>query len=437
LAYAAHDDHVDLSAGILSVFTFASPYYISSVSVDGKQAPQIYLTGRQTPISDAFYLADHNLDDVVDSQSEGWHPSPIVQINGKEVIEFLTDFAALQSAGTLEPHADWNQLFASPANDIQGLTNVFGGGATFYPGDGSNDNLTFTLANTTVVPTNWIAFYDPSDCTGPLTTGGDFYNYFVLGLIPASYNTTCGATSASATTTSAPSATSSGAVSSAILQGMDPSTPLASWFIDSSGAYPKDPTIVQPDLSLTGGGILTGYFLSDISTGVLSIPSFAVYGSGTETFTPTVASFISDSTKRKASQIIIDLQQNEGGDVSLAINTFRQFFPNIDIFGGSRRRSHYLEDIVGEATTSFWTGLDQTDPADASYHYLLAADEWVVADRINADTGQTFQSWKEFNGPRTYQNDAFSLTVYTLLSSCIHPAYANILGTLQSLGPNF
>lgn len=45
LAYAAHDDHVDLSAGILSVFSFASPYYISSVSVDGKQAPQIFLTG--------------------------------------------------------------------------------------------------------------------------------------------------------------------------------------------------------------------------------------------------------------------------------------------------------------------------------------------------------------------------------------------------------
>lgn len=45
LAYAAHDDHVDLSAGILSVFSFASPYYLSSVSIDGKQAPQIFFTG--------------------------------------------------------------------------------------------------------------------------------------------------------------------------------------------------------------------------------------------------------------------------------------------------------------------------------------------------------------------------------------------------------
>lgn len=46
LTYAAHDQHLDLSAGILSVFSFAAPFYISSVSVDGKQAPQIYLTGK-------------------------------------------------------------------------------------------------------------------------------------------------------------------------------------------------------------------------------------------------------------------------------------------------------------------------------------------------------------------------------------------------------
>jgi hypothetical protein len=324
------------------------------------------------------------------------------------VIEFLTNFAALQSAGTVEPHADWNQLFASPAQDIQGLTNVFGGGATFYPGDALN----FTLANTTVISTFWIAFYDVTDCTGPLTTGGDFYNYFVLGLLPASYNESladCVFSDASTTTSSAPSSTSSGAVSSAIMQGLDPTT--TSWFDDSSGAYPSNPTIVQPDLSLTGGGILTGYFLSDISTGVLSIPSFAVYGNGSETFTPTVASFISAAAARKISRVIIDLQQNRGGDVSLAINTFKQFFPNIDIFGGSRRRSHHLENIVGETTTDWWDKLDPTDAADELSHYLFAADEWVVTDRINADTGEAFQSWSEFNGLRNYHNDAFSLTV--------------------------
>lgn len=332
------------------------------------------------------------------------------------MIEFLTDFAALQSAGTLEPHADWNQLFASPAQDIQGLTNVFGGGATFYPGDGLNDGLNFTLANSTDKPleTFWVAFYDIVDCTGPLTTGGDFYNYFVLGLLPASYNESladCPFSDVSTTTSSSPSSTTTSSISDAIMQGINPTTPMVSWFNESSHAYPIDPAIVQPDLSLAGGGILTGYFLSDISTGVLSIPSFAVYGNGSDSFAPTVAQFISAATTRKMSRVIIDLQQNKGGDVSLAINTFRQFFPNIDVFGGSRRRNHHLEDIVGAATTDFWATLNEKDTADEYYHYLLAADEWVVTDRINADTGGLFRSWKEFNGPRHYQDDDFSLTV--------------------------
>lgn len=45
LFYAVHDSHVDLSAGILSTFTFGSLYDIVSVSVDGVQAPSIYLAG--------------------------------------------------------------------------------------------------------------------------------------------------------------------------------------------------------------------------------------------------------------------------------------------------------------------------------------------------------------------------------------------------------
>lgn len=45
LIYSLHDAHVVLSAGALSAFSFASPYPISSVSIDGKQAPKIYITG--------------------------------------------------------------------------------------------------------------------------------------------------------------------------------------------------------------------------------------------------------------------------------------------------------------------------------------------------------------------------------------------------------
>jgi hypothetical protein len=42
LLYATHDAHVTLFAGILAAFTFASPYDIVSLSIDGMQLPKVY-----------------------------------------------------------------------------------------------------------------------------------------------------------------------------------------------------------------------------------------------------------------------------------------------------------------------------------------------------------------------------------------------------------
>lgn len=45
LFIAMHDAHVVLNAGLLSPFTFGSLLPISSVSVDGRQEPQVFFTG--------------------------------------------------------------------------------------------------------------------------------------------------------------------------------------------------------------------------------------------------------------------------------------------------------------------------------------------------------------------------------------------------------
>jgi hypothetical protein len=50
LLYATHDSHVDLVAGVLAAFTFASPYDIVSVSLDGVQRPKVYLAGNFAPV---------------------------------------------------------------------------------------------------------------------------------------------------------------------------------------------------------------------------------------------------------------------------------------------------------------------------------------------------------------------------------------------------
>ena len=44
LVYAAHDGHVFLYGGATDIFSFGSPFYISSVSPDGIAIPEIYIT---------------------------------------------------------------------------------------------------------------------------------------------------------------------------------------------------------------------------------------------------------------------------------------------------------------------------------------------------------------------------------------------------------
>jgi hypothetical protein len=185
-----------------------------------------------------------------------YQPSAIASINDVDTITYLTEFASKNSYGTLEPHADWNQLMLSPALDIQGFFDVFSGGATFYPGD----TITFKLENGTEISDYYQAIYNSPGPTGPLETGGDFYNFFVLGFYPASFNpddddddTSDSSASSSAAASSTPaSAATSTSVSSATL-----TTSALSW---DNSAYPETPDVAQPDLGIYGGGYISGMY---------------------------------------------------------------------------------------------------------------------------------------------------------------------------------
>lgn len=69
-----------------------------------------------------------------------------------------------------------------PAQDILGNLNIWTGDATYYPGD----ELTFSFKNDSdALETFWVSYYNYPEDTGPIANGGDFYNFFVLGLYPA------------------------------------------------------------------------------------------------------------------------------------------------------------------------------------------------------------------------------------------------------------
>jgi hypothetical protein len=389
LLYASHDGHVTLNAGILAAFSFSSPEEIVSLSLDGIQLPKVYL------VKD---LADSNF-------SLTYQPSPIISINSQDVVTYLTEFARKNSIGMIEPHGDWNQLMRSAAQDIQGYSNTFST-ATFYPGD----TITFELENGTSLTEQFQAtYYDLGD-TGPLQTGGDFYNSFVLGLLPASYdpdlidNNTINITAILEQTDpdlsgAAPTAAATSAPAAASSQPA-----CGSW---QNLAYPGCADTFQDDLGTFGGGFVSGYFLNSTNVAVLSIPSFEAEQEEATTFDSAILDFITTSQKANMKKIVIDLQSNYGGSPIVATDTFKRFFPNIDPFQGSRLRAHPAANVMGNVITEYFEAFDNTTETYAD----LITSEWVATTKINAETNQLFTSWsEEFGGPHFFDGDNFTTT---------------------------
>lgn len=140
-----------------------------SLSEDGVQVPKVYV------VDDIFLqLSDST-----------FTPSAIKTINGKDTTAYLTQFAAVNSVGNIEPNADWNDLMTSGAAYNQNDYSVLEAYVEFYP----SDTIALGFENgTELEPQSWQAVYNSPGPTGPLATGGDFYNLFVLGFYPASYD---------------------------------------------------------------------------------------------------------------------------------------------------------------------------------------------------------------------------------------------------------
>jgi hypothetical protein len=236
--------------------------------------------------------------DIIDSQSQGWKPSAIKTINGEDAVDYLKQFASLNSWGYVESHTEWNDLMSSPAWDVQSGQIIWSGAATFYPGD----NLAVHFENYTAGDQNtlretiWLATYNEvANYTGPLTTGGDFYNYLVLGKIPASFDP------------------KSIVMPTFLDEAAKTESASGNWSVASFGAFPEEPDVAQFDLGLKGSGLISGYFYRDISTGVLSLPSFDPIADSIGNYTKAVQQFIVGASKAGLDNVIIDLKRISGG----------------------------------------------------------------------------------------------------------------------------
>ena len=396
LIYATHDAHVSLSAGILSIFTFGSPLRIVSVSSNGIELPKIF-------VPDDLIEASQN--DVT------WTPSALSSINGLDPTEYLTQFAAANTGDTIDPNADWNQLMSNPTGDVINLLSAFEGSTIFYPGA----NISFVFENgTNYQNLPWIAGYSDNvdEDTPDLSSGQDLYDYFVLGIIPTDIPAAASSSSTFAAATSSIFSSSADGPTTTPSPTPSASVTPSSW---SYAPFPSNPIVAQPDLGLDNGGVVTGYFLNDGVTAVLSIPSFEVTGEAALSFSSTIGDFISQTKSAGLTRIIIDLQRNQGGGDLLAIDAFKQFFPSIDPFNGARLRANDFGDALGNTFTTYYN----TQQTNQSFYDALSADIWVASGYLNAATGTNFTSWPEFFGPHPDNGDTFTTIQRDNLSSII------------------
>ena len=128
-------------------------------------------------------------------------------------------------------------------------------------------------------------------------------------------------------------------------------------------------------------------------------------GDDVQTFSDTIQKFLNASHAAGMKTVLIDLQQNLGGDTLIAVDTFKHFFPSNDTFRGSRLRAHATADVIGNTFTTYYE-TDQS--ANSSVYDALSANDFVSTDRLNAETGQNFTSWGEFFGPHEYNGDFFT-----------------------------
>lgn len=172
----------------------------------------------------------------------------------------------------------------------------------------------------------------------------------------------------------------------------------------NNSAFPV-PDVRQPNLTIDGW--TTGYFLHSESLAVLSIPTFYADEESIEAFVQTVNEFLTRAKAAGLSKVVIDLQQNEGGDVLLAYAVLKLFFPSIEPFAGSNMRENLLANTMGSIITAFFDGDDDSSFA----HQQACADEWIATTRIDAQTGHNFTSWGEFFGQQHDNVDSFSETL--------------------------
>lgn len=367
----AHDGHLNFNGNAYGgAFRWRRNLNIAliSASADGSAIPQVWS------------IRDFNA-----SQSS-YEPSPITQINGQDVQDFLQAEADLTAYH--EPDTRYQSLFFMSSAETYGRFTS----PAFYPGPTTNvtyeNGTTNEYLNAAVVlqRDTWEAISSPED----------FYSVYIT-----------------------PQTSSSSGLKA---RKRDPNSP--PFHLDN----PRDHEILgyqtlqplqhgnspinypRPNIAHSAELVpLAGYFV-DTGAGEVGVFVVGTFNTedvaGAQEFQQVTQEFIAEAQSRGVSRMIIDVRQNPGGKVISGYDMYKQFFPDQEPQTQSRYRGHPASEVFGEGISRFNSMTILNAP--------LYVSPFSKAAYLDAD-GNEFSSWSNMYPPVRHNNDQFtSLLKYNL-----------------------
>ncbi|KAI0859884.1 hypothetical protein F4860DRAFT_515381 [Xylaria cubensis] len=315
LIRSANDGHFFMTPCSLAPFAFQRDEIgLISVSEDGRKTPEIYVGADLQALASGSTII-----------------SPVVTVNGQDVITYLETVADLQ--GNQDPDARWNTLFVSAA----AVASV-----------GSSELLlwgTFTS--------------DRGIWPGVDTTTLEFKNGSTIDLATvAKYN-------------EFPTVSSAAALFSAVCIQDSPSNSRRETPTKRDDNTEVSPTATAGPLGFPTPVIrdpynqISGYSL-DNDTAVMFIPTFAG-GAGFPAnqdlvFAETATRIVNTAVSNGRNKLIIDLTRNPGGNIARAFDLFKLFFPSKLPYSATRFRRHDGSDLLALANQNVSAIVAGTSP---------------------------------------------------------------------------
>ncbi|OQO04583.1 hypothetical protein B0A48_09505 [Cryoendolithus antarcticus] len=384
LFQVAHDGHfVYYPDSVTAVFSFGRRTPLVSVSVDGVAIPEVYA------YSDVLASSFGNIT---------YTPSPLVEINDQNSTDFLLNWS--QYGSLQDRDALWNNLFYTLAQVSLGSggtgTGTFSGGgrgARVYPGP----NTKLTFANGTSVTTENFARVILPSFAG-INTGEDIYQkYFIpppgQPQLVEQFATSTSSSSSIVTTTAAAATT-----------------------IPAPG-YPSP--IIREKANLNSGYFLDGEGYDDVA--VLSVPSFVGTTSDEIPFQSVNTYLINRALAENKTKLIIDVSANGGGTILQGYDLFKQLFPHILPYGGTRFRAHEAFDLIGQEVSAYSALVPRSLSTNQTVQDIVSS---AFNYRTDADINyEPFDSWAEKFGPHAYgpEPDNFTSIIRWNLSDVLTP----------------